>query len=327
LGEGEVAFEHILTGYTSSAEINNEQVNSLSNFDQVPVPNFEKFSLEKYMISGKKILSVEGSRGCVKKCTFCDINNTWGKFKFKNGEQLANELMFLHQKYDIDHFWFNDSLINGSMKAFREFTQNLTKMQKSNFTWSSQAIVRPQSSRDREDFELMKNSGCNALAVGLESFSERSRFHMGKKFTDDDLDKFLCLAQEFDISIVLLLIVGYPIETQWDIDRAFEQLEKYSYLADDGTISFLRIGNTMSIIPETPISYQINNLGIEIDKTRASNIFWKRGENTLEKRIKWRMDLEDHAQSLGYNCLDKEMHVEEVLLTLIKSLYEKSNTD
>jgi radical SAM superfamily enzyme YgiQ (UPF0313 family) len=327
LGEGELAFEHILTGQALSTEINNEQFNSLSNFDQVPVPNFEKFNLEKYMISGKRIASVEGSRSCVKKCTFCDINNTWGKFKFKDGERLSNELLTLHQKYNIDHFWFNDSLINGSMKAFREFTQHLSKMQKSKFTWSGQAIVRPQSTRDREDFELMKNSGCSALAVGLESFSERSRFHMGKKFTDDDLDKFLRLAQEFNISVVLLLIVGYPTETQWDIERSFEQLEKYSYLADDGTISFLRIGNTMTIIPDTPIWYQIDKLGIEINKNNPSLRLWKKGENTLENRIKWRMELEDHARALGYNCLDKEMHVEEVLLTLVKNLYEKSNTD
>lgn len=326
LGEGELAFEHILTGQTLSSEVNNEKLNSLSDFDLVPVPSFEKFNLEKYMISGKRIASVEGSRGCVKKCTFCDINNTWGRFKFKDGERLANELEFLHQKYNIDHFWFNDSLINGSMKAFREFTGHLAKMQKFNFTWSSQAIVRPHSARDREDFELIKNSGCSALAVGLESFSERSRFHMGKKFTDDDLDKFLCLAQEFNISIVLLLIVGYPTETQWDIDRAFKQMEKYSYLADDGTISFLRIGNTMTIIPETPIWHQVDDLGIDIDKANPSLRFWKKGENTLENRIKWRMDLEDHARSLGYNCLDKEMHVEEVLLTLVKDLYEKSNT-
>jgi hypothetical protein len=81
----------------------------------------------------------------------------------------------------------------------------------------------------------------------------------------------------------------------------------------------------MSIIPETPISYQIKELNIEIDQTKPSNVFWKRGnENTLEQRLRWRMDLEDYARSLGYNCLDKEMHAEETLIKLMKNLHEKS---
>ena len=327
LGEGEEAFRKILMKDTDCDIINNNQFNSLEDFNLVPIPNFDKYCLEKYMVSGKKIAPIEGSRGCVKKCTFCDINQTWGKFKYKDGEKLAKEIVFLQNKYDIDHFWFNDSLINGSMKSFREFTDCLANTRPDNLTWSSQAIVRPKSAQDRKDFDLMKRSGCNALAVGLESFSERARFHMGKKFTDEDLASFMTLAQEFSISVILLLIVGYPIETQEDIDQAFVQLEKYSYLADDGTISFLRIGNTMSIIPDTPIWHQLDKLGIELDSSQASNIFWKKGyENTLEKRIQWRMDLEDYARSLGYNCLDKEMHAEQTLMQLIKNLNEKSAT-
>jgi radical SAM superfamily enzyme YgiQ (UPF0313 family) len=325
LGEGEDAFAKLLMGQDDFLGINNDRFNSLENFDLVPIPSFDKFFLDRYRVGDKKIAPIEGSRGCVKKCTFCDINKTWGKFKYKNGESLTNEILFLQKKYSIDHFWFNDSLINGSMKAFRDFTQSLAKSRPNNLTWSSQAIVRPRSSRDREDFEAMKNSGCSALAVGLESFSERTRFHMGKKFTDDDLDNFLNLAQEFDISVILLLIVGYPTENQEDIDRALEQLDRYSHLADDGTIAFLRIGNTMVIIPDTPIWHQVTDLGIEIDSSRPSNVFWARSnENTLEKRIKWRMDLEDRARALGYNCLDQEMHAEQTLIKLIENLHEKS---
>jgi radical SAM superfamily enzyme YgiQ (UPF0313 family) len=327
LGEGEEAFVQLLIGDITTAQINTESFNSLINFDMVPTPNFEKFNLDRYTSNGKKIAPIEGSRGCVRKCTFCDINSIWPKFKYRDGEKIADEILFLQQKYKIDHFWFNDSLINGSMKAFRDFITHLAKNRKSDITWSSQAIVRSQSSRDRSDFEMMKASGCSALAVGLESFSEQVRFHMGKPFTDDDLDKFLNLAQEFNISIILLLIVGYPTETQQDIDHALKQLEKYSYLADDGTISFLRIGNMMTMGGDIPIMKQINQLNIEFDPSKPRHLYWTRGDNTLEKRIQWRIDIEDQARYLGYNCLDKEMQVEQTMLHLVNSLYEKSNTN
>jgi len=322
LGEGEKAFEELLDTNKSSVGINNHQFNQLENFDSVPVPNFDKFDLDSYKINGKKISPVEGSRGCVKKCTFCDIQNTWGKFKYKDGRKLAEELLELQQQYEIDHFWFNDSLINGSLKAFREFTHHLSLARNNKFTWSSQAIVRPKSARDREDFAIMKLSGCETLAVGLESFSESARFHMGKKFTDDDLDHFLNLSQEFGISLVLLLIVGYPTETQKDIDHALKQLERYSYLADDNTISFLRIGGTMNMLPDTPIWNHVDELKIKITSTTPNPVDWETEENTLKKRVEWRVAIEDHARSLGYNCLDKEMHVEQ---TLIRHLERSAN--
>jgi anaerobic magnesium-protoporphyrin IX monomethyl ester cyclase len=318
LGEGEKGFEELLDKNTSTVSINNHQFNHLENFEIVPIPNFDRFDLDGYRFKGKKIVSVEGSRGCVKKCTFCDIQNTWGKFKYKNGKKLAEELIALQKHYQVDHFWFNDSLINGSLKAFREFTHHLAQIRNKGFTWSSQAIVRPKSPKDREDFELMKRSGCETLAVGIESFSESARFHMGKKFTDDDLDNFLNLAQEYGISLVILMIVGYPTETQKDIDHTFKQLEKYSYLADDGTISFLRIGGTMTMIPDTPIWNFVDELKIKQTSDIPGRVNWEAGENTLKKRVEWRVDIEDYARSLGYDCLDKEMHVEQTLIRFLE---------
>jgi anaerobic magnesium-protoporphyrin IX monomethyl ester cyclase len=317
LGEGEVGFKELLTGNKNSNLINNSVFNHLNDFSSVPVPNFDKFYLENYTTNGKIIAPAEGSRGCVKKCTFCDIGQTWGQFKFKNGVDLANELIFLREKYQIDHFWFNDSLVNGSIKAFRDFASTLVTAN-NNFSWSGQAIVRQASVNDLKDFELLKKSGCSTLAVGIESFSESVRYHMGKKFKDTDLDRFLHLAQEHDIKIVLLLIVGYPTETQQDIDHAFRQLEKYNYLADDGTISFIRIGGTMSLIPGTPIWEKRKDVNVKMTNNKKSGIFWMNENSTLEKRIQWRIELENHARMLGYKCLDKEMHVEDSLLQVFK---------
>jgi radical SAM superfamily enzyme YgiQ (UPF0313 family) len=45
--------------------------------------------------NGIKLIAVEGSRGCVKNCTFCDIKKIWGSYKFKNGHALADEIIKL----------------------------------------------------------------------------------------------------------------------------------------------------------------------------------------------------------------------------------------
>lgn len=321
LGEGEVGFNDLLLKKFTSESINNTKFNSLENFELVPIPNFDKFKINDYLYNGKKIVGVEGSRGCVKKCTFCNIQNTWGRYKYKDGHILANEILTLKNKYNIDHFWFNDSLINGSLKSFREFIKHLANNRQDNFTWSSQAIIRQKTIRDEEDFKLLKASGCETLAVGIESFSQSVRFHMGKKFTDDDLENFLNLAQKYNIMIFVLLIVGYPTETQKDFDYTLKQLEKYQHLSDDGTISGIRIGGTMNITPDLPIYNSMDEIGINYtDDTIYKHVTWAVGENTLKQRVKWRLDIEDYARHLGYNCADKEMSVEQTLLNFLKTI-------
>jgi radical SAM superfamily enzyme YgiQ (UPF0313 family) len=319
MGEADVAFANLITQKDELVGVNTHEVNHLEDFTHVLTPNFDLFDLDSYRYNNKRLLGVEGSRGCVKRCTFCDIQNFWGRFKYKNGKLLAEELLMLQEKYNIDHFWFNDSLINGSLKAFRDFITHLAKNRPPGLTWSSQAIVRPKSSKDEEDFALLEASGCETLAVGLETFSQQARFHMGKKFTDEDLDHFLLVAQKYNIRLFLLLIVGYPTETQADFEHALRQLDRYQNLSDDGTIAGVRIGNTMSLIPGTPIYDMQKQIGIKLyDERSPARHQWMLGENTLDKRIEWRVKLEDHARSLGYNCADNEAHAENMMLELFK---------
>ena len=318
LGEGDAAFADILTQSQVKPIVNNHEFYNLADFDQVPVPNFEQFDLDAYRYKNKRIVSIEGSRGCVRKCTFCDIQNTWGAFKYKDGQKLAEELLYLKERYQVDHFWFNDSLINGSLKAFRDFIRHLAENRKDDFTWSSQAIVRTLSAKDEEDFALLKASGCETLAVGLESFSQSVRFHMGKKFTDNDVDHFFKLSQKYNIRLFILLIVGYPTETQADFEHALRQLDRYQNLCDDGTISGIRIGDTMSLIPGTPIYDMQQKIGIRYNKNAENQSkTWILGENTLSKRIEWRVQMEDYARSLGYNCADKEAHIENLMIKML----------
>lgn len=319
LGEGDVAFGDLLNKNFSNNNINNHVFNSLEDFKSVPRPNFDRYNLQDYLYRGKRIVGVEGSRGCVRKCTFCNIQNTWGSYKYKDGRELAEEILALRNQYSIDHFWFNDSLINGSLKSFRSFITHLAREQKGEFTWSSQAIVRSYTSRDEHDFKMLKDSGCETLAVGIESFSQSVRFHMGKKFTDYDIDQYFNLAQKYNISLFLLMIVGYPTETDADFEFGLKQLEKYQHLADDGTISGLRIGGTMTISPDVPIYQMKDELNIQYDdQSMFRPISWRVGNNTLTKRVQRRVEFEDYATYLGYQCADPEMQTEEVLLKYLK---------
>lgn len=321
LGEGEEVFESLLQG-TAGLSINTTQYNFLQNFEKVPIPNYDNYDLDCYkqLNNGVKLIAVEGSRGCVKNCTFCDIKKIWGSYKFKNGQALANELIILLDQYQVDHFWFNDSLVNGSLKTFRDFINELARIrQHRNFTWSGQAIIRTKNSRDEEDFAMLKRSGCSTLAVGLESFSQRVRFHMTKKFTDADLDRFFELAQKYNIKLFLLMIVGYPTETQEDFEITLRQLERYQHLADDGTIAGIQFGQTNILLPDTPLDDMKTSLGIvyPIKSNNTDGSLWSVGTNTPVQRIKWRINIEEYARQLGYDCITASYNIEHTMISFL----------
>ena len=72
-GDGEYALLELLKGNTDYPGINNDQYLQLS-LDDVPMPEYDDLINLDYMYDNdQKILPINGSRGCVRKCMFCDI--------------------------------------------------------------------------------------------------------------------------------------------------------------------------------------------------------------------------------------------------------------
>ena len=86
------------------------------NLEEFPIPIYDSYNWSLY----KKHIPITGSRGCVRKCTFCDIHTHWKKFVWRSGKSIADEMIAQSAKHGICDFHFTDSLINGSMKAYKE---------------------------------------------------------------------------------------------------------------------------------------------------------------------------------------------------------------
>ena len=115
---------------------------------------------------------------------------------------------------------FTDSLINGSIREFRLLNKTLIKLQEQNpefcITYKGQFICRSQGQFTEQDYQEMKQAGCNYLYVGVETFSERVRYEMDKKFNNEDLEFHLRMCGKYHIPNAFLMITGYPTETDQD---------------------------------------------------------------------------------------------------------------
>ena len=125
--------EHLLTGEAENPLgklLSNGQVNYDTNdLDSYPFPSYGGVVFDDY---AEKKLYITGSRGCVRKCKFCDIANIWPKFRFRSGQSLVDEVKKQVSEHGITTFEFTDSLINGSVSQFYKFNEIMANEKQKN---------------------------------------------------------------------------------------------------------------------------------------------------------------------------------------------------
>lgn len=291
IGDAEFALVELIKGNVTYPGINARNQKQVSDLNAVLMPNYDDIEWSRYVnVEEPEPIYITGSRGCVKRCTFCDVYELWPEYKFRSAESIIEEIKYMRKTYGRTTFKFTDSLINGSMKAFRRLLQYLKEYRQEDpgLKWTSQWIIRSKSQSPESDYQLLAESGCIGLDIGVESFSQPVRYHMGKKFTDEDMWWCFDMLQKYKIPHQMLMIVGYPTETAVDHQHAVQTIKTLynkGYLnsvADDGTfIISLNFPNTLMLHSDMPLW----DLVKDNVKNYKNVLEWDYNDNTLDVRI------------------------------------------
>lgn len=329
-GEGEFALVELLKNNLNYNGLDNDNYKQIENLDDIPFPDYDDVIKNNYHYPIKRTqLPVTTSRGCVRQCTFCDIHAFWKKYTFRSGENVAQEMISHYNKYGVKDFFFTDSLINGSLKSFRNLYETLNDYYKNNnlpdkfFSWGGQFIVRNKKQLSPEDYVLAAKSGMNGLAMGIESLSERVRDDMKKGFTNNDLDFTLEQFRKNNINCYFLMIVGYPTETEEDFQESLEMFTKYQGYAIDGTIFGVNLGGTLSIDEGSPLHQNANELDLHSfsGSKQVFGLDWINKNNptlTPLERVRRRIVLQEILMDLGYTIWNGDHQ-----LTRLKESYDR----
>lgn len=293
VGEGEQALLEYMKGNLNYPGINGKPAVQISDLTILPPPDYSDLNHKNY-----ETAIISGSRGCVRNCTFCDVGSIWPKYRFLGGKQIAEYMHIVSEQTGLKRIGFSDSLVNGSMKHFREMCSELAKRPKK-IKWNGQFIVRTKNSFLEQDFDNLKNSGCNGLTIGIESGSESVRHHMGKKFSNNDLEWFITNIGDRNIKMKFLLIAGYPTETKEDFNQTLEMLHKYKHYH-----SFTEVSPHMMLIDkDTPLDYHHRDLYDDF------GFYWKNNLSDYNERYYRFKKIFDVGAELGYgfkqHALDK----------------------
>jgi hypothetical protein len=302
LGDGEHSLAELLKGNTSYPGINSNNWRELNNkeINLLPLPNYDDYNFSFY---DKKIIALQGSRGCVRKCTFCDVIENWKNFTWRSASNIFNEMITQYKKYKIRDFKFQDSLINGNQKEFQTLLELLVEWNKKNpdksFNWSSYFIFREITKSSTTEWKLIAQSGAKVLVVGIENLNQHIRYAIGKKFSDESIIFHLEQAKKYNIKIQMLNIVGYINETQDDINNIKKWLKDNLRFKD---ILIIQWGGTLGIFPNTYLDRNKHNLGITMIGDKPPLWINKEINSTPSLRASWAKELKEFSESLGYEC-------------------------
>jgi radical SAM superfamily enzyme YgiQ (UPF0313 family) len=297
--EGEVSLVELLKNNLSYPGINSNSFKQIDDLDTIPYPNYDDYEMHLYESAH---LPITGSRGCVRSCSFCDVHDHW-KYRYRSGECVANEILYLNKKYNVSRFYFTDSLVNGSIKEFNKFTKILAEYNRTisnKISWRGQFIVRSSTQVSDDYWINIADSGGSSLAMGVETGSDQVRHHMNKKFSNADLDYTMQMLEKYKITCHFLIIIGYPTETKKDFQDTLDMFAKYKHLANNIIVG-VTIGNTAGILPGTPLYKQATEMHIELDKYEYNWVALDNLELTLEERLRRHDILKQHLVELDYS--------------------------
>lgn len=301
-GDGEKAIIDLLRGDTiDNIRARVEDI----DLEKVPFVDFDDYDLTAYDYVNEPTLPITGSKGCVRKCTFCDIPVLWPKFKYRSGQHIAQEMIHLYQRHGVKKFYMTDSLVNGSLKAFSDFINILAQHNQQNkdnqIKWTGQYITRSRSaSLDDRYYDLLKLSGGEGLTIGVESGSDAVREHMKKQFKTVDIDHELEQFDQRGIVCVLLFFSCYPTETWSDFMDTVKMFIRYQKYCANGTIYKMTLGTPYTHHAQTPLWNMQDDIGLA--SAKGSDILWRLSTNpelTYYERIRRRLILQEVAQALS----------------------------
>lgn len=215
IGEGDVSFpalvealavdespEHIpgLAYCIPNGEIHYTASADPVDYENLPSPDF---SLSPQMRAGSTPPILTTSRGCPHDCTFCSVTSVFGKlYRFKQNQQIIDELRPVLNRsvcFGDDNFCANRSRTKSLLRDM--IAQDAVPLR-----WAGQMCVEAAS--DEELLDLMRDTRCRIMYVGIESIDAETLKKFGKAHKVDSIERCIENLHNRSIGIHGMFVVG-----------------------------------------------------------------------------------------------------------------------
>lgn len=175
----------------------------------IPIPDYRLVNLSKY--NKAEIVS---SRGCPYTCSFCSVNNTWGKnVRFRTDDSIISEL---HSLFSLGNTCVH--IMDDNFGTDRGRLYRFMEMFKSDYPGKKWSCYFRLSDMVPNIIDDMADSGCIGLFVGIESGDESKLNELGKLLSRNEIVTRLKYAT-YRMDITASFVWGFPDETLKQLSR------------------------------------------------------------------------------------------------------------
>lgn len=205
----------------------NQERSLISDVDTLPVPNRNGINISKYQEAWKEYhnldaISVSTMRGCPYTCRWCSRAVYGLTYRRRSAHKVVEELKQIKEEYNPDTIWFVDDVFTISHKWLSGFAEELKKK---NLKIKYECITR--SDRINEEvIKTMKETGCFRVWIGAESGSQKIIDAMDRRVKVEQVREMIRLSKKQGIEAGTFIMLGYPGETEKDIEETINHLKK-----------------------------------------------------------------------------------------------------
>ncbi len=183
----------------------------LEDLDALPFPAHHLLPLDSLKRMGKVLFPLITSRGCVYWCDFCSTVRMFGRgYRMRSPKNVVDEMELIHKKYGVNQVTFYDDAFTVNRERVLKICEELHQ-RKLDLMWDCGTRV---DMVDRELLETMRDAGCIAVWLGVESGSEAILGAMNKRIKLNQTRLAYRTAHDVGLMTIANVVLGFPGETE-----------------------------------------------------------------------------------------------------------------
>jgi radical SAM superfamily enzyme YgiQ (UPF0313 family) len=251
VGEGEWTWPSVIADFRAGRLAAEYRPPARAWFDLAlaPMPRFELLDLARY-----NRITIQTSRGCPHRCDFCASSILLTpKYVVKPVEKVIAEIRRVRELWEHPFIEFAD---DNSFVLRRHYKKLVAAMRHEGVKWFTECDLSVAD--DEELLELMRESGCRQVLIGLESPSPRGldgieRRRNWKRARLPEYERAIRTIQSHGITVNGCFVLGLDGHTEQVFDDVYDFVERTGLYEVQITV--------MTAFPGTPLYDRLEREG------------------------------------------------------------------
>lgn len=202
----------------------NRDADPINNYDDIPIPAYDLLkSFDFYYADskhGQPFTIMYTSKGCPNSCIYCTMAKT--KWKARSAESVIEEMRYLKQNYNIKTIMFFDEVFTIDKKRVEKIARTIVS-ERLNIKWYCNSRI---DHVDKALLQKMKQAGCTAISMGIESGSQKIIGGANKRISVEESARAIQMVKDAGIKANCSFIFGLPGENSTTVKETIEFIKR-----------------------------------------------------------------------------------------------------